>query len=65
MNNILFLCIGDSNIIGDSLGPLIGYFIKKNKSSIKRNINIEVIGTMEIPIGYKKINNIINTSLTK
>lgn len=59
MDNILFLCIGDSNIIGDSLGPLIGSFIKKNKSSIKRNINIEVIGTMEIPIGYKKINNII------
>lgn len=59
LDNILFLCIGDSNIIGDSLGPLIGSFIQKNKNSIKKNINIEVIGTMELPIGYKKINNII------
>lgn len=60
MDNILFLCIGDSNIIGDSLGPLIGSLIQKNKKSIRRNINIEVIGTMELPIGYKNINSIIN-----
>lgn len=60
MNNILFLCIGDSNIIGDSLGPLIGSFIQKNKNAIKTNTNIEVIGTMKSPVGYKTINNIIS-----
>lgn len=60
MNNILFLCIGDSNIVGDSLGPLIGSFIRRNKDSICTNINIEVIGTMKFPVGYKTINNIIN-----
>ena len=40
MNNILFVCIGDSNIVGDSLGPLIGTFIQKNKHIIQTNSNI-------------------------
>ena len=60
MDSILFLCIGDSSIIGDSLGPLIGSFIQKNKDFIQKKKNIEVIGTLEFPIGYKKINNINN-----
>lgn len=59
LDNILFLCIGDSNIIGDSLGPLIGSVIQKNKDIIQADINIEVIGTMELPIGYQMINNLI------
>lgn len=59
MDNILFLCIGDSNIIGDSLGPLIGSFIKKNKSMIQTNTNIDVMGTMEDPIGYQSIKDVI------
>ena len=59
MNDILFLCIGDSNIVGDSLGPLIGTFIKRHKSKIKTNMNIEVIGTIDSPVGYRMINNII------
>lgn len=59
MNDILFLCIGDSNIVGDSLGPLIGTFIKQHKSKIRTNMNIEVIGTMDFPVGYRMINNII------
>lgn len=62
LKNILFLCIGDSNIVGDSLGPLIGSFIKENKNSMRKDIEIDVIGTMEFPIGYKKINNIIAES---
>lgn len=61
MNNILFLCIGDSNIVGDSLGPLIGSFIQRHKSAIKTNMNISVIGTMDLPVGYITINDIIDT----
>lgn len=60
MNNILFLCIGDSNIVGDSLGPLIGSFIQRNKDTIQTSVNIEVIGTMDFPVNYITINNIIN-----
>lgn len=59
MDHILFLCIGDSDIVGDSLGPLIGSFIQRHKAKINTNINIEVFGTMEFPLGYRKINNII------
>lgn len=55
LDNILFICIGDSNIVGDSLGPLIGSFIKKNKALIQTNNNIDIIGTMECPIGYSTI----------
>lgn len=61
MNNILFICIGNSNIVGDSLGPLIGSFIKKNKAFIQANDNIDIIGTMDNPIGYDTItSNIVN-----
>lgn len=35
LENILFLCIGDSNIVGDSLGPLIGSFLEENKYKYK------------------------------
>ncbi len=55
MKSILFLCIGDSNIVGDSLGPLIGSFIEKNKQKYK---NVKVIGTIENPIRYKDIDKI-------
>lgn len=60
MNNILFLCVGDSNIIGDSLGPLIGTFIKNNKNIIFPKKKIEVIGTMKNPIGYNSLDVYIN-----
>ena len=55
MENILFLCIGDSNIVGDSLGPLIGSFLEENKYKYK---NIKVAGTIENPIRYKDIDKI-------
>ena len=57
MKNILFLCIGNSNIIGDSLGPLIGSFLKYY-NNVTEDAKLDVQGTMEEPIGYKKINNI-------
>ena len=34
MDKILFICIGNSKIIGDSLGPLVGSIILKNKNQI-------------------------------
>jgi putative sporulation protein yyaC len=55
LENILFLCIGDSNIVGDSLGPLIGSFLEENKYKYK---NIKVAGTIENPIRYKDIDKI-------
>lgn len=64
MHNILFLCIGNSSIVGDSLGPLVGSFLQEYKKEffyeVKHNqiINIDILGTMKEPIGYKKINNI-------
>ena len=54
MGEILILCIGDSNLIGDSLGPLIGSFINKN-NIIGNNSNIKVLGTLEKPIGYNDL----------
>ena len=50
MEEILILCIGDSKLIGDSLGPLIGTFLEKNKSTIGNNVKI--LGTLEKPILY-------------
>ena len=42
MEEILILCIGDSKLIGDSLGPLIGSFLERNKSDIGYNDLIEI-----------------------
>ena len=40
MEEILILCIGDSKLIGDSLGPLIGSFLERNKSDIGNNVMV-------------------------
>ena len=42
MEEILILCIGDSKLIGDSLGPLIGSFLERNKSDIGNNVKVLV-----------------------
>lgn len=52
MKDILFVCIGNGNIVGDSLGPLVGSFLKIYE---KTNKNIEVLGTIDNSIGYKKL----------
>ena len=59
MENILFVCIGNGKIIGDSLGPLIGTVLKKNKRLIQNNVNIDVIGTFENPILYYNVEKFI------
>lgn len=55
MEKILFICIGNSKIIGDSLGPLVGSIILKNKNQIEKNTKIEVLGTITSPLVYSKI----------
>lgn len=58
MKDILFLCIGNSKISGDSLGPIIGSFLQKYKYNMKKydnDIEIDILGTIQEPIGYKKI----------
>ena len=62
MEKILFICIGNSKIVGDSLGPLIGSIILNSKEMIEKNNNIivEVIGTISNPLGYSKIETEIN-----
>lgn len=59
LKNILFVCIGNGKIIGDSLGPLIGTVLEKNKRLIQNNVNIEVIGTFENPILYYNVEEFI------
>ena len=59
LENILFVCIGNGKIIGDSLGPLIGTVLEKNKRLIQNNVNIEVIGTFENPILYYNVEEFI------
>ena len=62
MNKILFICIGNSKIVGDSLGPLVGSIILNNKSRIEknRNILIDIIGTINNPLVYSKIETVIS-----
>lgn len=59
LENILFVCIGNGKIIGDSLGPLIGTVLEKNKRLIQNNVNIDVIGTFENPILYCNVEKFI------
>lgn len=59
LENILFVCIGNGKIIGDSLGPLIGTVLEKNKRLIQNNVKIDVIGTFENPILYYNVEEFI------
>lgn len=59
LKNILFVCIGNGKIIGDSLGPLIGTVLEKNKRLIQNNVKIDVIGTFENPILYYNVEEFI------
>ena len=59
LENILFVCIGNGKIIGDSLGPLIGTVLEKNKRLIQNNVKIDVIVTFENPILYYNVEEFI------
>ena len=53
-SNLIFLCIGTDRVIGDSLGPIVGYKLKKYFGDIK---NVQIIGDLE--------NNICSTNIEK
>lgn len=49
-NSPIFICIGSDLVLGDSLGPLVGTFLKVKK------IPFYIYGTLSYPITAKEIN---------
>jgi len=45
----IFICIGSDLVLGDSLGPLVGTFLKN------RNIRSYIYGTLNFPITAKEV----------
>ena len=45
----IFVCIGSDLVLGDSLGPLVGTFLKN------RNIGSYIYGTLNFPITAKEV----------
>ncbi len=45
----IFICIGSDLVLGDSLGPLVGTFLKN------KNLNAFIYGTLSFPITAKEI----------
>ena len=56
--SIIFICIGTDRCTGDSLGPLVGYKIKKTIKNLPKNIYI--YGSLETPVHSKNILDIVN-----
>ncbi len=54
-NNLVILCIGTDRVTGDSLGPLIGYKLKKSFSK-----SATIYGTLDEPIHAKNIKETID-----
>ncbi|MBE5754181.1 MAG: spore protease YyaC [Clostridiales bacterium] len=48
--NPVFICIGSDLVLGDSLGPLVGTFLKD------KNIPNYIYGTLKAPITAKEVN---------
>ena len=46
---IIIICIGSDLVLGDSLGPLVGTFLKS------KNVNAYVYGTLNFPITAKEV----------
>jgi putative sporulation protein YyaC len=47
---LIFLCIGSDRFIGDSPGPLMGYYLKKMKPIDRLNQLVHVYGTISHPV---------------
>lgn len=45
----IFICIGSDLVLGDSLGPLVGTFLKK------RDVRSYIYGTLNFPITAKEV----------
>ena len=52
---IIILCIGTDRSTGDSLGPLVGYKLKRLSV-----VNIYIYGTLENPVHAKNLRNVLN-----
>ncbi len=52
----IFICIGTTDIIGDSLGPMVGSLLKQK---YKDHENIKVYGDLKSPVDYYNIDNVI------
>ena len=52
INEIVFVCIGTTKIIGDSFGPIVGTYLKEN---LDKNEKIQVIGDIKEALTYDKI----------
>lgn len=50
---IVFVCIGTDRATGDSLGPLVGHYLKNSGF-------VRVYGTLEEPVHAKNLNDTIN-----
>ena len=48
-NRPIFICIGSDLVLGDSLGPLVGTFLKS------KNVQSYVYGTLNYPITAKEV----------
>ena len=48
-NRPLFICIGSDLVLGDSLGPLVGTFLKD------KNVHSYIYGTLGFPITSKEV----------
>lgn len=53
MDNYVFVCIGTSKLIADSLGPRVG---EKLEEYFKGNPRVQVFGTMKNPVHFKNAN---------
>lgn len=51
-SDLLIVCIGTDRSTGDCLGPLTGY---KLSNSLKRYVNVHVIGTLDEPVHAKNL----------
>lgn len=55
---IVFVCIGTKDILGDSFGPLVGSYLKENtKFKIYGDINNNICNKKDIRYIYKHIKN--------
>ncbi len=50
-SKLVFVCIGSSKMVGDSVGPIIGEILNKNL----KNSNIKVLGNLKNNINSKNI----------
>lgn len=56
MDNYVFVCIGTSKLIADSLGPRVG---EKLEEYFKGNPRVQVFGTMKNPVHFKNANTVL------